>query len=186
MHDAVRLVGPGRVLRYAVGQAQGGILKCGLVLPPIRAMFLRLFGAQIGKHTVLQSCTFFNIYRGGFQVLSVGPYSFVGEECLFDLAERIQFGEFVTLAERVTVLTHVNVGYLSHPLQEYMPPRTDPVTLGSGCFIGANTTILPGVQVGECAIVGASSLVREDVPPTSVVAGVPARFIRSIDDDGKI
>ncbi len=49
----------------------------------------------------------------------------------------------VTLAERVTVLTHANVGYADHPLQRLFPPFTAPVKLCHGVFIGTNVTILP-------------------------------------------
>ena len=50
-----------------------------------------------------------------------------------------------------------------------------------GSFIGASATILPGVEVGECAFVAAGSVVKESVPPHCLVAGVPARVIRELD-----
>ncbi len=60
--------------------------------------------------------------------------------------------------------------------------RTDleirPVRIGAGADIGTNATILPGVSIGEGAIVGAGAIVVSDVEPYSVVAGVPAKFIR--------
>ena len=51
-----------------------------------------------------------------------------------------------------------------------------------GAKIGANTTILPGVVIGEDALVGAGSVVVKDVPPRAVVAGNPARIIRNISE----
>ena len=53
-----------------------------------------------------------------------------------------------------------------------------PVRIERWCDIGVNVVILPGVTVGQGAIVGAAAVVTRDVPPWSVVAGVPARFLR--------
>jgi acetyltransferase-like isoleucine patch superfamily enzyme len=55
------------------------------------------------------------------------------------------------------------------------------VSIGKHCWIGTRATILDGVQIGDGAVVGAHSLVVEDVPAGAVVAGTPARFIRMID-----
>ncbi|PQO28960.1 transferase [Blastopirellula marina] len=51
--------------------------------------------------------------------------------------------------------------------------------IGSNCFIGGRSIILPGITVGDGSIVGAGSVVTKDVPPGSIVAGNPARIIRS-------
>lgn len=84
----------------------------------------------------------------------------------------------VTLAERVTILTHTNVGYKDHPLQMYFPSFTKQVVLEDGCFIGTNATILPGIKIGKCAFVCAGSIINKDVMPYHVVAGVPAKTIK--------
>ncbi|WP_409201303.1 acyltransferase [Paracoccus aurantius] len=57
-----------------------------------------------------------------------------------------------------------------------------PVIIKDNVFIGRGATILPGVSIGPCAIVGAGAVVSRDVPPNSVVAGNPARFIRTLDE----
>lgn len=56
--------------------------------------------------------------------------------------------------------------------------RIAPVRICRGAWLGQNVVVLPGVTIGENAVVGANSVVREDVPPRAVVAGVPARVIR--------
>ena len=56
------------------------------------------------------------------------------------------------------------------------------VTLGRDVWLGANVTVVPGVSIGDGAIVGAGSVGTKDVPERSIVAGMPARVIRSIDD----
>ena len=56
-----------------------------------------------------------------------------------------------------------------------------PVRIKRNVWIGANATILPGVTIGENAVVGAGSVVTKDVPDNAVVAGNPARLIRFLD-----
>ncbi|MFC2694612.1 MAG: DapH/DapD/GlmU-related protein [Lactobacillus sp.] len=55
-----------------------------------------------------------------------------------------------------------------------------PVHLERNCWLGANVTILPGITVGENAIVGAGAVVTKDVPANTVVVGNPARIIRKL------
>ena len=151
------------------------------LFPQLRAPWLRLLGARIGPRAILHDVRFFNLYRKGLSGLSIGSDGFLGDDCLLDLAEAITLEDQVTLAERVLVLTHTNVGYRDHPLQRAFPARTAPVTIERGAFVGANVTILPGIRVGSCAFVAAGSVVTEDVPPKTLVAGVPARALRAIE-----
>jgi maltose O-acetyltransferase len=150
------------------------------LFPPLRAFWLRLLGARIGRRVVLHDVRFFNAYRLGFPGLTIGDDAFVGDECLLDLAESITLGDQATLAERVVVLTHLNVGYADHPLQAAFPAMAAPVRFESGCFVGANVTVLAGVTIGARAFVAAGSVVTTSVPPDTLVAGVPARPIRSL------
>lgn len=57
-------------------------------------------------------------------------------------------------------------------------PRTDPVSIGPGCWIGTGAVILPGARIGRNVVVGAGSVVRGTVPDHAVVAGAPARVVR--------
>lgn len=149
------------------------------LVPQLRGAWLRLLGARLGPGTILHDVRFFNLYRRGLGGLVTGRDCFVGDECLFDLAEGIELGDQVTLAERVVVLTHTNVGYRDHPLQPHFPATTAPVAIGRGAFVGACALLLPGVRVGEEAFVAAGSVVTADVPPRTVVAGVPAKPLRT-------
>ncbi|MES2492645.1 MAG: DapH/DapD/GlmU-related protein [Pseudomonadota bacterium] len=54
-----------------------------------------------------------------------------------------------------------------------------PVRIGRHCFVGGGSTILPGVTIGDGSIVGAGSVVFDDVPPRSIVAGNPARVLQA-------
>jgi len=154
------------------------------LFPPLRAFWLRRLGARIGADVVLHDVRFFNLYRRGFAGLEIGNRCFLGDECLLDLAEGIQLEDQVTLAERVLVLTHMNVGYRDHPLQREFPPLQAPVRIREGSFVGAQATLLAGVTIGPRAFVGAGAVVTESVPPDTVVAGVPARPLRRLAGSG--
>ena len=150
------------------------------LFPQLRAPWLRLLGARIGRRTILHDVRFFNLYRRGLAGLDIGEECFVGDECLLDLAEGVRLERQVTLAERVLILTHPNVGYHDHPLQAGFPAMAAPVVIERGSFLGANVTVLPGIHVGEQSFVAAGSVLTADVPPRTLVAGVPARPVRTI------
>lgn len=64
-------------------------------------------------------------------------------------------------------------------------PVNEPVTIGAGSWIGTGAVILPGATIGRNVVVAAGSVVRGIVPDHCVVAGVPARVVRRLDDDGE-
>ena len=150
--------------------------RCAL-LPPLRVAWLRLLGARIGARVVLHDVGFFNLYRRGLGGLQLGDECFLGDGCLLDLADEVRLERQVTLAERVLVLTHTNVGYRDHPLQARFPSQTAGVTLRRGTFVGAGAMILAGVSVGPEAFVGAGSLVNRDVGASETAVGVPVRTL---------
>ncbi len=179
---ALQEIGLSRAVRFGVFTILMVVFRA-LVFPQLRAPFLRLLGARIGKNVVIHPVSFFNLYRLGFPGLSIGHSCFLGTECLIDLAEAVALEDDVTLAERVTILTHRNVGYQTHPLQGLFPPESREVIIRSGSFIGANVTVLPGVEIGGRSFVAAGSVVTKDVPPRVLVAGVPARKVRDLQRD---
>jgi acetyltransferase-like isoleucine patch superfamily enzyme len=177
---AVDEVGWGRAARFGAMTLAMLPYRCAL-FPPLRTAWLRLLGARIGARVVLHDVRFFNLYRRGLSGLVVGDESFLGDECLLDLAEAVVLGSQVTLAERVLILTHTNVGYKDHPLQKHFPASASPVRIENGAFLGANVTVLPGITIGAGSFVAAGAVVTGDVPPKTLVAGVPARPVRALD-----
>jgi acetyltransferase-like isoleucine patch superfamily enzyme len=176
---ALRQIGWGRAARFGVYTLAMVPYRLAL-FPQARAAWLRVLGARIGPRAILHDVRFFNLYRRGLAGLDVGAECFLGDECLLDLAEGIRLEPQVTLAERVLILTHTNVGYHDHPLQAHFPAAAAPVVLERGCFVGAAVTILPGLTIGRESFVAAGSVVTESVPPRTLVAGVPARRVREI------
>ena len=151
-----------------------------LFFPPFRKLFLQVVGAKVGKGSIIMDVKFFNWHYQGPPGLTIGKECFIGDDTLIDLYDRVILEDQVTIAQRVTVLTHLNVGYQNHPLQKYFPKLSKPVVVKKGSVVAAAATILPGITIGEESFVAAGSVVTHDVPPRSLVAGVPARVIRKI------
>jgi acetyltransferase-like isoleucine patch superfamily enzyme len=68
-----------------------------------------------------------------------------------------------------------------HPVEPSRPIRIAPVRLGANVWVGRSATILPGVTIGDHAVIAAGSIVTGDVPARTLMAGVPARPIRTLD-----
>jgi acetyltransferase-like isoleucine patch superfamily enzyme len=97
----------------------------------------------------------------------------------------IEIGRRVTLAEGVILYTHDGANRVFRDQLPNSSPwgnRFGTIRIHDNCFIGANAIIMPGVQIGPNSIVGAGSVVVKDVPPQTVVAGVPAETIYTLDE----
>jgi len=90
--------------------------------------------------------------------------------------------EFTLLEKGCWVGPNVVFTNAYHPLCKRVKECLKGATVKSGAKIGANTTVLPDVTIGEMALVGAGSVVVKDVPAKSVVAGVPAKVIKNVSD----
>lgn len=90
----------------------------------------------------------------------------------------------VTIGDNVQIAPNVSIYTAGHPLHpdsrnsgyEYALP----ITIGDNVWIGGNVVICPGVTIGDCAVIGAGSVVTRDVPPWTVAAGNPCRVLRQI------
>ena len=106
------------------------------------------------------------------------------------LGERvfINTGATVVANHSIVVGDHCLIGDLvaiydsdHHPMEPSRPTRFAPVRLGANVWVGRSATILPGVTIGDHAVIAAGSIVTGDVPARTLVAGVPARPIRTLD-----
>ncbi len=175
---ALQEIGFARAVRFVWVSALLVVFRLAC-LPPLRTLLLRLYGARVGRDSVIHRMTFINVDRGGFQALQIGSSCFVGDEVLIDLAAPVVLEDHVTLATRAIVLTHLNVGYKDHPLQGRFPSQTAGVTVRFGSFVGAGATVLAGCHVGPRAFVAAASLVNRPVAEDEVVGGVPIRTLHT-------
>lgn len=152
-----------------------------MFLPPLRKIFLEVLGAKVGNSTNIMAIKFFNEHRTGFSNLEIGDDCFIGDETLIDLYGSVKIENQVTIAQRVNILSHTNVGYSDHPLQKLFPKKIEGVIIKKGAVVGSASTILPGVTIGEKSFVAAGSVVTSNVPPNTLVAGVPAKTKKKLD-----
>jgi acetyltransferase-like isoleucine patch superfamily enzyme len=139
---------------------------------------LRSHGARIAVSVTIRPGLYFDNLQCGLANLQIAERAYLGPQILIDLAAPVEIGAEAVLAPRVSIYTHGDVG--ERMLACYIPREEGPVRLEPGCWIGANAIILPNVTIGECAMVAAGAVVTHDVPPYTVVAGVPARPIRKL------
>lgn len=151
-----------------------------IALPPVRVWLLRLAGASIGRDSVLFDVQFVNVYHYGFSRLSIGNRCFLGDGVMVDVRGGVTLEDDVTISNRTNIVSHINVGFADHPLQEVYPTRESPVLFKRGAYVGTGVIILPGVTVGERSIVGAGAVVTRDVAKGTVVVGVPAKILKKL------
>ena len=99
---------------------------------------------------------------------------------ILDIAP-VHIGDYVMIGPN-TLITTVN-----HPLSPLERRRhlgiAKPVSIGNDVWIGGNVTILPGVTIGNNVVIAAGAVVTKDIPDNCVVGGIPARVIKSIEND---
>lgn len=146
------------------------------IIPAIKAL-----GATVGEGVIIgPGLHFVAANRARLDPLHIGRGALIAHRVLIDLAGDVFLGECCTLASDVRLTTHLDMG--QSPLKaELYPVRTGPVRIERGAFVGTGATITAGVTVGECAVIGAGSVVLNDVPPWCFAAGSPARLIRELD-----
>ena len=134
-----------------------------------------------------------------YRKFSLGDYSVVESfSCINNAVGEVIIGDHTriglhnTVIGPVTIGSHVNLAQgititaLNHNFEDrdqYIDSQgvsTTPVTIGDDIWIGANAVVLPGVSIGNHSVVAAGAVVTKDVPPHSLVAGVPAKIIKEI------
>ncbi len=97
----------------------------------------------------------------------------------------IEIGDNTKITANCTFINHDGAMYVIRSMEKYLDARNfGRIKIGKNCFIGNNCTILPGVEMGDNCILGAGSVLNSSTPPNSVFAGVPAKFICTIEEYG--
>jgi acetyltransferase-like isoleucine patch superfamily enzyme len=142
----------------------------------------------LGKRTV---CRGILLCDGGQGFIEIGDLAYIGDDVIISTRERIRIGARTMVAHGVQIFDND-----SHPIDardrhaDYLNliegrPRTHlipsaPVEIGEDCWIGANSIVLKGVKIGDRSVVAAGSVVTVDIGEDCVVAGNPARIVRSL------
>ena len=132
-----------------------------------RTVLLRAAGFRIGSGTA-----FFHLPRllgegNVHERLTVGAHCGFNKGTVFDLAAPITIGDYVDVGHDVMFLTSsAGVGLGNGDLHE-----AKPIVIGNGVWLGARTTIMPGVTVGAGSVIGAGVTVDEDVPENMLLSG---------------
>jgi len=127
-------------------------------------------------------------HYGSFPVLHIGRHVQINDSVHIGAIEQVVIGDHTLIASRVFISDHNHGNYqISGTASAPDIPPADrplsskPVHIGRNVWLGEQVCILPGVTIGDGAIVGANSVVTRDVPPNSIAAGNPARVIRVFD-----
>lgn len=131
----------------------------------------------IGKYAVIRPVNIYGSEIGeGLKIgnnSSIGPFAYIGCSGL------IEIGDNVIMSPRVSIYAENHLYHgLDEPIMKQGVKRAF-VKIEDNCWIAANSVILSGVTIGTGSVVAAGSVVNKDVPPYSVVAGVPAKIIKS-------
>ena len=145
----------------------------------VRTRLYRAFGIKIGARSMVMGSM---ELAGGGDV--IGNFS-IGEDCQITSPLYLDLNERIVIGDRVAVGHHVQIITTSHETQ-HEGKRCGVAKLGSvhledGCWVAAGAMILPGVTVGKGSVVAAGSVVTKDVPPNTLVGGVPAKVIKQLE-----
>ena len=139
----------------------------------IRESFQELIGKPVGEPFTLIP----PFYTDCGLNITVGRAVFIGSQCAFTGHAAINIADEVMIAHKVNLVT---AGHPVEPDKRRAYITAEPITIDTNVWIGAAATILPGVTIGADAVVAAGAVVTHDVPPATLVAGVPATVVRKL------
>lgn len=140
----------------------------------IRVIFSKIIGNSVDETVGL----FPPFYTDCGKNIHVGKNVFINSGCRFQDQGGITIGDGVLIGHNVVLAT------LNHDInpRKRSTLHPAPIVIGDYVWIGANATVVPGVTIGDGAIVAAGAVVTKDVPPNVIVGGVPAKIIKKIEN----
>jgi maltose O-acetyltransferase len=163
--------------RYEAARRLAGLLPAGAFMVA-RRFLLRFSGVQVGPRAVVLALPTMVGPRQRCRNVTFGADCFLNVGALIDGSNTVTIRDRVYFGHGVTILTS------SHEMgsrwQRAGKLTSAPVIIDEGAWIGARSTILPGVTIGRGAVIAAGAVVTRDVAPDTLVGGVPARLIREL------
>jgi maltose O-acetyltransferase len=138
-----------------------------------RARVIRPRCVRLGAHCEVEHDVFFKCVTAG-AALIIDSWVFVGAGTEFDVAASVVVGPHTLLAPGVFITDHAH-RHARGRRHDEQGTESRPVVIGSDVWVGAKAIVLPGVTIGDGAVVGAGAVVTRDVEPYAIVVGVPAR-----------
>ncbi|MEO6603098.1 MAG: acyltransferase [Polyangiaceae bacterium] len=143
-----------------------------------RTALLRAAGVRIGEHTLIQGPVRITGSGNPCKSVSIQGHTIISGPLHLDVGAPIEIGWWVRIGHDVSLLT------ISHEIGNEQLRSGDrvfaPITIGNGAWLASRTVVLPGVTIGNGSVVAAGAVVTRDVPDNTLVAGVPARFVRAL------
>lgn len=147
-------------------------------LQALKAGLYRWAGVKVGKNVEF----FQGIKVQGIGELEIGDGAFIGHEAMFMLnrGSKIVVEDEAIVGTRTTIITGFHPIDVDGPRILSREGTCSTIRIGRGCCVLTNSTVLPGVNVGEMSIVAAGATVAKDVAPYTLVGGCPAKLIKSL------
>jgi len=149
------------------------------MLTKIYKRLLKLFAKNIPGYKI--RCKLLKI--AGYKI---GEQVYIGEDLIIidelDDIGKVKIGDRVAIAERVTLVISSNSNFSK--LRSIISDEHGNIEIGDDSWLGTGCIILPNVKIGQGAVVGAGAVVTKDVPDFTIVAGIPAKFIKKLDISG--
>ena len=134
----------------------------------LRLALYRALGLTVGPHSLI----FRNVDTEDLKKIEIGDHTIVGWYCYLDGRGGLRIGDHVNISSYVLLITG------THDAQDpAFPAVFKPIQIGNRAWLATRSMVLPGVTIGEGAVVAAGAVVTRDVPPYTIVGGVPARPI---------
>ena len=113
----------------------------------------------------------------------IGNNCYIGRFAMFSCMNEIQLGNDVMLSDRVFIGDGTH-GYSVRelPIKDQYMFSNGPVSIGDGSWLGINVAVMPNVRIGKGCVIGANSVVTQDVPDYHIAVGAPARVLKAVDD----
>jgi maltose O-acetyltransferase len=143
-----------------------------ITISKVTLLFVKYKFKHFGKKsTIIFPSVFF-----GYNNISIGEYTDIGAFA------NIWGNGGLFIGDRVLIASHVVITTLTHDYSfhqiKFAPSISKPIRIENDVWIGTHAVIMPGITIGEGAVVGAGAVVTKDVPPYAIVVGVPAKIVK--------